>query len=341
MNFRKYPSQDIQEPVSVIICARNEADNLASFLPVILEQNYPEYEVIVVNDCSDDDSQHLLEEFQKKYSHLKITQIKLDEKFTHGKKLALTIGIKAAKNDWLLLTDADCKPVGNLWISTFQKNFTSNTDIVLGYGGYNQCKGFLNKLIRFDTFFIALQYLSFALIKIPYMGVGRNLAYRKSIYNKNKGFASHAHLTSGDDDLFINEVATGKNTRVEFSVQAHTRSVPKITFSKWGNQKQRHLTTWNVYKFKHIFFLSLELLSRFLFYTGVVIMLINPITSALGAILLLVRWIILLLVFYFTMKKLDEKKILLFSILFDIIIPLLNLFLYCVSRINSKRHQWN
>ncbi len=297
--------------------------------------------MIVVNDCSDDDSQHLLEDFQNKYSHLKITQIKHDEKFTHGKKLALSVGIKAAKNDWLLLTDADCTPHDNLWITSFQKNFTPNSEIVLGYGGYKQTKGFLNKLIRFDTFFIALQYLSFALIKLPYMGVGRNLAYRKSLYLKNKGFASHAHIISGDDDLFINEVATNKNTCVEFSLHAHTRSVPKDTFTQWKNQKKRHLGTWPTYKFKHKVFLSFELISRFLFFAGTILLLVDPVTFKIGVCILIIRWIIQLLVFNSAMNKLDEKKILLFSILFDMILPLINLFLYSVRTVNLKRHQWN
>lgn len=336
----KYPVKYFQDPVSVIICARNESENLSKYLPLVLQQNYPDYEVIVVNDCSDDNSQDILENLQLRFSNLKITQIKHDEKFTHGKKLALTVGIKAAKNEWLLLTDADCKPESNQWISTMQQNFTDDTDIVLGYGGYLPLKGFLNKLIRYDTFFIALQYMSFALVKLPYMGVGRNLAYRKSVYLKNKGFASHAHIVSGDDDLFINEVTTARNTRVEFSAEAHTRSIPKNTLMQWANQKKRHLTTWGSYKYKHKVFLSIEIFSRFLVYMGIILLIINPLSFITGATLLIIRWVIMLIVFYPAMKKLDEKKILLFSVLFDVIIPLLNLFLYFVNRMNSKRHQW-
>jgi cellulose synthase/poly-beta-1,6-N-acetylglucosamine synthase-like glycosyltransferase len=335
---RKFSTKN--EPVSVIICARNEAENLSVHLPVWLTQDYPDYEVVVVNDCSDDETQDILERFQTEYAHLRTTHIKHDEKFTHGKKLALTIGIKAAKHEWLLLTDADCTPTGVNWISSMQRNFTDQNEVVLGYGGYNEEKGFLNKMIRFDTFFIALQYLGFALIKAPYMGVGRNLAYRKSLFMKNKGFASHAHVLSGDDDLFINEVAKGKTTSVEFSHEAHTRSIPKTNFNSWTYQKKRHLSTGKYYRVLPQFLLGGEILSRFFFYVSVLLLSINPDTWIIGLSALFFRWIIQLIIFNGAMNKLNEKKILLFSLLFDLILPLLNIFLYSINTLNSKQNKW-
>jgi len=339
-NPNKKTFTDRIEPVSIVICARNEAENLTNHLPLILEQDYPNYEVVVVNDCSDDNSQHILEKFQEKYAHLKTTLIKHDEKFTHGKKLALTVGIKAASNEWLLLTDADCKPASKNWLSAMQRNFTDTNDIVLGYGGYVRRKGFLNKLIRFDTFFIALQYLSFALIKVPYMGVGRNLAYRKSLFMKNKGFASHSHILSGDDDLFINELANRKNTRVEFTADAHTRSIPKKTFRLWTYQKKRHLSSGVRYKFGHKFLLGTEVFARLLFYFSVILLVINPQTWLIGLAAFIFRLLIQLLIFNGAMNKLQEKKILIFSVLFDIILPLINIFLYLVHAFNSKHYRW-
>jgi poly-beta-1,6-N-acetyl-D-glucosamine synthase len=327
-------------PVSVIICAKNEEENLAQHLPLILEQDYPEFEVIVVNDCSDDDSQQVLENMQEKYSHLRVTQIKHDEKFTHGKKLALTIGIKAAKNEWLLMTDADCKPKTNQWIATMQRNFVPDSQIVLGYGGYNPEKGFLNKMIRYDCMMIALQYFSFALIKMPYMGVGRNLAYRKSLFMNNKGFASHSHLKSGDDDLFINEVANGKNTRVELSINSLTSSIPKKSFEKWAFQKGRHLTTGSYYKFKHKFLLGTELFSRFLFYLSVILLIVSPVTWDIGLVAFGFRIVLQLFILNAAMNKLNEKKLLAFSIILDFILPLMYLFMYFSNSINTKQHKW-
>ena len=309
-------------------------------LPIWLTQDYPDYELVVVNDCSDDETQDILERFQAEYPHLRTTRIKHDEKFTHGKKLALTIGIKAAKNEWLLLTDADCTPTGVNWISSMQRNFATQNEVVLGYGGYSEEKGFLNKMIRFDTFFIALQYFSFSMIKAPYMGVGRNLAYRKSLFMKNKGFASHAHVQSGDDDLFINEVAKGKATAVEFSYDAHTRSIPKTLFSSWTYQKKRHLSTGKYYRIFPLFLLGGEVLSRLLFYISVLLLIVNSDTWIIGLSALFFRWVIQLIIFNGAMNKLNEKKILLFSMLFDLILPLLNLFLYSINTINSKQNKW-
>ena len=206
--FYKEPTSLVSNPtspVSVIICAKNEDHNLPEFLPLILSQDYPDFEVVVVDDCSSDNTPDVLREFEKKYKHLKVITVKEDKKHHHGKKFAVMVGIKGAKNEHLLFTDGDCKPVDNQWIKKMMRSFTSpNTEIVLGYSKYEKLPGFLNKLIRFDTFHIALQYLSFAKAGSPYMGVGRNLAYKKSLFFKHKGFATHYHIESGDDDLFIN-----------------------------------------------------------------------------------------------------------------------------------------
>jgi len=169
-------------PVSVVICARNEAENLEKYLPMILEQDYPDFEVIVVNDCSDDETEDVLKKLKEKYPHLRTTFLKEQEKFWHGKKLALTVGIKAARNEWLLLTDADCAPSSNEWIKIMASHFSDDKAIVLGYGGYLEYPGLLNRLIRYEAAFVALQYFSYALCRMPYMGVGRNLAYRKSLF---------------------------------------------------------------------------------------------------------------------------------------------------------------
>ena len=171
------------QPVSIIICARNEAENLQNFLPSILEQDYPDFEVIVVNDCSDDNSYIILGEFLAKYPHLRISTVHKDPKFTHNKKFAQFIGIKAAKNEILLFTDADCRPESDKWLETMISHFDEKISFVLGYGGFNNEKGLLNKYIRYDSFTIALQYLGMAIRMIPYMGVGRNLAYRRSVFS--------------------------------------------------------------------------------------------------------------------------------------------------------------
>lgn len=330
-----------QDPVSVIICARNEAENLDANLPAVLTQKYPDYEVIVVNDCSNDHTDEILGKYLKKYKHLHTTNINEDKKFAHGKKLAVTIGVKAAKNDILVFTDADCQPVSNLWLARMQRNFTEKKAIVLGYGGYYTGKSLLNNYIRYETLMIAMQYFSYARSGHPYMGVGRNLAYRKSLFFANKGFASHYHLLSGDDDLFVNETANKENTAVEFSAESHTRSLTKRTVGEWIKQKRRHLTTSRYYKSKHKFLLGTELFSRFLYYGMFIYLLVNRmypdyILPAFG-----LRLALQIVFTKKAMKLLNEKNLLLSSLFFDVFSLLTNFTLFITNQLRFKRRrQW-
>jgi len=329
-----------KEPVSVIICARNEQQNLEKYLPSILNQDYPDFEVIVVNDCSEDETEFVLERFQKQYKNLRVSTIKQDDKFYHSKKLALTIGIKAAKNELLLLTDADCKAESNRWIDKMQEMFTDKTEIVLGYGGYFREKKLINNLIRFDTLFIAIQYLTFAKAKKAYMGVGRNLAYKKSLFFKHKGFASHHHIESGDDDLFINQAATKKNTLVQIDKEAITRSVAESNFKSWFNQKKRHTTTGSFYRFKTKWRIFCENISRVFYYPLFVLSLIwfqEYYLFILAAFAL--RMIIQLTIYKVAMKRLNEKYLLLPSLFYDFILPYLS-FSFVLANYFTTKRKW-
>ena len=326
-----------KKPVSIIICAKDEANNLRKHLPSILNQDYPDYEVIVVNDCSEDETEQVLKNFKKKHKHLKISTIKKDKKFGHGKKFALFIGIKAAKNEWLLLTDADCYAETNQWLFTMQKSFKKYTSIVLGYGGYEKGKGVLNQVIRYDTVFIAMQYFGFALSGIPYMGVGRNLAYRRSLFFESRGFSTHMHLNSGDDDLFINANANNTNTLIEVGKKSFIRSVPKKAFSEWAKQKRRHLTTGAYYRNKHKFLLFIEPFSRIIFYITFILLLTQWTFPQLVIGAFLFRTIIQLTFFKFVMVRLNEKEILLSSFLFDILAPFYNLAFLLSEKILARK----
>ncbi|MCE3278247.1 MAG: glycosyl transferase family 2 [Bacteroidetes bacterium] len=318
-----YKKKDIPQnfpPASIIICARNEDDNLVEFLPRIFEQDYPDFEVVVVNDCSFDNSADILKEFAYKHSNLKIVTIKEDETYSHGKKIALMMGIKGASNEHLLLTDADCKPRSKDWLKNMMQHFTGETEIVIGYGAYEKQKGFVNKLIRFDTFFIALQYLSFSIAGKTYMGTGRNLAYKKSLFFKMKGFASHYHIESGDDDLFVNEAATKRNSQVEISIDTHTISRVKRTFKDWFRQKRRHVTTFKHYNSGSKFRLALLSISLYLFYATFAAVLILQFQPIIVLSLFALRLLIQLIIFNKSMKLLAEKDLLLFSPLIELIL---------------------
>ena len=260
-------SKTQQHPVSVVICARDEDENLARHLPGILVQEYPTTnEVVVVNDNSLDDSKYVLAELRKTFKKLQVVELEQEAKMIEGKKFPLSIGIKEAKHEVMLLTDADCVPATERWMYKMQDAFTDGVEVVLGYGAYVKAPGLLNKLIRFETFHTALQYFSYALAGMPYMGVGRNLAYRRSLFFKNKGFSSINHIPSGDDDLFINQVSNKHNTAVVLDPEAFTLSKPKQTWRDWKRQKNRHYSTGKYYKAEHKFLLGLYTASQFLFY---------------------------------------------------------------------------
>ena len=339
IHYKPVEDSGKQEPLTVVICARNEQENLAKNLPSILEQDYFDYEVVVVNDCSEDDTEDVLTQLKIKYPHLRSTFIKRDEKFGHGKKLALTIGIKSAQNEYVVLTDADCIPQSDQWLNCISKNFSDKKKIVLGYGGYKTEPGFLNMLIRFDAVIIALQYMSYALAGRPYMGVGRNLAYNKSLFFANKGFASHARLSSGDDDLFVNEVATAENVAIEPFFNSHTRTQAKKTFENWIDQKKRHFTTFPKYKKVHKFLLGAENFSRVIFYFSMILLLVLQHYWLIAVLVFLVRLTIQLFVFNKVFIRFNEKNLLLISPIFDLIFPFINLGVY-ISNILIPRKQW-
>ncbi len=329
------------QPVSVIICARNEAENLIKFLPSVLEQKYPSYEVIVVNDCSEDNSDDILGQFLSKYPNLHISSINKDPKFTHSKKFAQFIGIKAAKNDLLLLTDADCEPSSENWISLMSSGFGEKTEIVLGYGGYLRKKGILNRYIRYDTMVIAMQYLGMAIRGVPYMGVGRNLAYRKSLFFLRKGFGNHNSVMSGDDDLFVNANASGNNTNVVLESGSITRSVAASTVKEWVKQKVRHFSTAGYYKFRDKFFLISEPFTRVLFYFLAILLAANLFMWPYVLAIFGLRLIIMITVLTLVSKRLDEKGMVPVSIFFDIFSPVINIALY-LSMLRNRSHniQW-
>lgn len=256
-----------QHPVSVVICARDEDENLARNLPGVLVQAYnTTNEVIVVNDNSVDDSKYILAELQKTFKKLQIIDLQQEAKMIAGKKFPLSVGIKEARHEIVLFTDADCVPATEKWMYAMQNAFENGIEVVLGYGAYMRQPGFLNKAIRFETFHTALQYFGYALAGTPYMGVGRNLAYKKSLFFKNKGFSSINQIPGGDDDLFVNKVANKHNTSVVIDPEAFTLSKPKQSWREWKRQKRRHYSTSKFYKASHKWLLGVYTISFFLFY---------------------------------------------------------------------------
>lgn len=326
--------------ISVIICAKNESENLKNFLPSIISQEYPTFEIVLINDASHDNTLEVMEAFSKAHSNIKIVDVKNTEAFWGNKKYALTLGIKASKYNHLLFTDADCKPVSNHWIEEMSSHFDVEKTIVLGYGAYTKIeKSFLNKLIRFETLMTAIHYFSFAHQGLAYMGVGRNLAYTKDDFFKANGFISHIKVRSGDDDLFINQIATKTNTAICISKESFTESVPETIFKDWFNQKRRHISTANYYKLKHKIVLGVIYITNLLFWFFAFILLVTLHMWAVVLALFFIKIIIQYTVIGTSCKKLNEKDLLLLIPFLEILLIGFQLAIF-INNLISKPNHW-
>ena len=370
---RKVEAADspVQQPgVSVIVCARNEEKNLRDYLQALLTQDYPEFEVIVVNDGSIDDTRTYLEYWQKRYRNLKLTFVPAGAKVGSTKKLAITLGAKAAQYDYLLLTDADCRPESTHWISEMVKGFarpsvseavsqrsglsaqrsvSEAVAIVLGFGAYFAKPGLLNRLIQFDTLFNGLQYLGMAACGHPYMGVGRNLAYSKRLFFQQGGFYHLMTSKAGDDDLFVNRVATAANTAVVCTRDSLTWSVPKTNLIDWFRQKRRHLSVAPKYKSSSKFRLGLEPLTRGLLYAALIVLVVlgcqQPaqggwIPAVIAASAMLVRWIMQCVLLNIPAHRWGTTKTFLLLPVWEIVLPVISLVLMLIEPLRPKSKRW-
>lgn len=250
--FRNRPADAViaNPPVSIVVCAHDEEANLRELVPMLLAQDYPDFEVIVVEDRCNDGTYDYLLEATRQYPKLKMVRVKFLPEHVTGKKYAVTLGVKAALHDWVLLTDADCRPPENQWIRSMAAGMTPEKQIVIGYSPYRHEAGYLNAFIRFESLITATQFIGRALLGSPYMGTGRNLAYRKSLFLDNKGFHGHLSITGGDDDLFVNRHATGSNTAVCLGEVSIMRSIPERAWGSFLHQKRRHLSVGKYYRWR-------------------------------------------------------------------------------------------
>lgn len=329
-------------PVSIIIYAKNESENLQANLPSILTQNYPNYEVIVVNDGSTDESEEVLKRFEAEYKHLYHTYIPEEAKYLSRKKLALTVGIKAAKNDVLLFTEANCHPLTDGWIKAMATNFVEDKSFVLGYCSYGPHKGFLHKLIAYDNLITGLQYLSSALAKSPYTANGRNLAYRKEEFFKRKGYYNSLNLHAGDDDLFVNEAATKKNTSVEYCADSLTVMGKIERFSVWKEMKVSRAATRRYYKGWALSRYRFDTVLFFLFLISVVVSILfgivgNPLVAVCGGLLYLLLMLSKSIVFFKSAKMLQQKPVIFLLPILEIVSPLFNLYVRIYRSFRGKK----
>lgn len=323
-------------PFSVIISARNEARNLIEYLPSILEQDYPTYEIIVIDDDSTDDTSKILNHFKRQYAHLHI--IKIEHKKSTGKKEGLQQGINQAKYEWLVFTDADCYPKSDQWLRKMASTCDEKTEIILGYSPYRKENGLLNDFIRYETFMTAVIYGTFTLSGMPYMGVGRNMAYKKSTFLTTVNKEKFEKITSGDDDLAVNAMATSYNTVLQFEEKARVISLPKTTFSDFIKQKTRHLSPSTHYKAGHQWLLGLLAMSQATFYP--VIIFLCFLNFNLAAFIFFLRMMTMLPFQISLMNKMETKDLRNKVILLDL---LFFLYYWYISFkwLRTKNSPWN
>ncbi len=345
--FRKYTSfrqsviENKNRAISVVVCAKNEADNLKSLLPGLAQQDHPSFEIVLVDDASTDNTLKEMLSFEEAYvnSNFKVTIIQISAADSKGKKEALSKAIQMAKNEYILLTDADCQPVSEKWITYMTSPFSDEKAIVLGYGAYQKVKNsFLNKLIRFETLFTALQYFSYALNGKPYMGVGRNLAYKKEAFISAGGFKDHTHIKSGDDDLLISQIANQNNTAICDHKESFTSSKPHTRFRNWIRQKRRHITTATQYKPVTKILLGLFFISQLSLYALAVISLITETFRFIIIPLFLIRLLFWYITIYKAAVRLNEKDLIAFGPLYEISIIFIQLYIFLKNIISPPKY---
>lgn len=341
--FAKAKTQNIQPhapPVSLIVCSKNEAENLRANIPKWLAQEYSDFQLVLINDASIDQTKEVIEIFAASDNRITVVNVENNEAFWGSKKYALTLGIKRAKHPILLFTDADCVPNSPHWIRGMVQSFSSQKELVLGYGAYKKVKGsFLNSLIRFETVMTALQYFGYASWGNAYMGVGRNLAYTANLFYEQNGFISHIKIQSGDDDLFVNAAATSKNTALCFDHDAYTVSEPKHSFRAWITQKRRHIHVAGSYKRKDRFLLGLYYVSQLLFLILAILLLVLQVQWAFVAAIVGARYLINWMVVGKVSFKLDEKDVAFLYPFYELFLIIFQLSIFS-SNLIAKPRRW-
>ena len=267
------------EAVTILVCAKNEADNLEKNIPSWLSQSHEPCETLIVDDFSGIKTRHLIEKMRQKERYLLYYKVKSNKV---GKKQALIEGLSNCRHNYVVFTDADCYPASPEWISYMMSTSKEQVaDIVLGYSPYTQTdKTLLNDWIQYETWYTGITYLGFALKGWPYMGVGRNILYKRSILRED--IITKHELSAGDDDLTVNQLATKENTAICLHPKSHVFSIPKNNWRDYFQQKRRHLSTPNYYKSAHKLLLMGLSVSHILFFISVIYLLFTPLYLIAG-----------------------------------------------------------
>lgn len=345
---RTKPDSDL-EPVSVVVCARDAQHHLVELIPALLSQDYPEFEVVVVNDCSDDDTEEYLKDLERHEKRVKPVQLRQHLNFFNGKKFPLSMGIKSASYDLLVLTDPDCRPTSNKWLRSVVGCYNAGTEMVIGYPSIENTGGLTNLLVRFNAVQRALMYLSAALAGHPYMGSGKNLSYRQRLFFQAKGFTSHYGMPEGDDDLFVSQMANKRNTAVHLDPDNTVVCASPSTFGAWARQQIRQYSTIGMHKMGPRVFAALHYWSQFLFYASFIALFFLAPAFTLDTslhyaayyyptlvVLFLLRYISQIIIYRGASHRLGERGLLPGLILWDLFFAFLTPMLRFSGKLNKN-----
>ncbi len=324
-------------PISIVICARNEINNLRQLLPALLDQVYDNFEIIVVDDRSTDQTNQLMTLFPT----IKILRIETTPQEFNAKKYALKTGINHATHEYILVTDADCLPSSNQWLSSMAAHLSSKKEIVLGLSPYfiSVKNKILNQIIQFETTYSALQMSSLTLAGFPYMGLGRNMLYHKKIFNQSSIALKNKHLIGGDDDLLINEMGNKTNTTINLSPESFVFSYPKTSFLSWLKQKKRHLSVSVNYSFNSTLILLLINLSQAILISSLLLHQYLSISAQFIIVAYVLRTSLLFVIFDRVCKDFKGKINPLTILIGDILYPFY-LFTLGILSIVFKTNTW-
>lgn len=329
-------------PLSVVVVVRDDAAQLLQTLPYLLEQQYDFFEIVVVNDRSrDENSLHAIKEYKERYSNIKIVDLSTAVSTSRGKKMAISMGIKCATYDHILLTSPNCIPASKQWLSLMAQNFQFQQKIVLGYNTFVKKNNPFNHFLHYDNLIGAVQYFSHALLHSTYRGDINNVAFVRPLFYQQKGFISYNHLLYGEEDIFIHRAANKNNTAIEFSPDATTvrQHVPQYRY--WRLHKVSLFFTRKYNSFKNRCLLGLYELTNLLFYIFLAISIITALHQPLALYITLgialVRIISMYIVLGISAKKLQEKQVIPHFLFYDILFSLLNPLYWISAKFNHKK----
>ena len=334
-------SQGGAPKVSVVMVTHNEAAYLKEGMPYLLEQDYPNYEVVVVDYMSQDDTKFVLKVCAENYPNLKPVHFGQDVNMFQGKKYPLSIGIKSATGDIILLTEADSMPRNFSWVSAMARHYTTGrTQIVLGYAGVQQGKGLLNALQQYDNLDDMLSCLGFQMLGMPYSGTGRNLSYRRDFFFQRGSFVSHYVVPEGADDLFVNQNADGSNTAACLDPDGFVQTEAARTLRQWRLRRKARRVTRKYYPLRQRLLLALRPAAVALLYVAGAMLVARglPWQYAALAWLLLMAWQVTALAQ--ATRRFGVRGLHFFAPLLEIYFMLANTFLRIFALHNIKTPRW-